>query len=131
MSIYQPGGAGQTAGRDTVRQRRHDPGSRRKNIINGTRTGSDLSDSFGGVRILDLYVGGCKNDTNPDTIINFCRKYHVEVKKCELLSKNSEWLKSYKVSVNSEDRAKLLESEFWPTGIFVRKFFKGRSRRES
>ena len=108
----------------------HVPEPRGRNIINGSRKGSVPSDSFGGDRILDIYVGGCKNETTADIINDYCRKYGVNIKKCELLPKKSDWVQSFKVSVNFEDREKLLKGDFWPTGIYVRKFFKGKSRNE-
>ena len=42
----------------------------------------------------------------------------------------SDWFKSFKVSVTEEDRDKLLDGEFWPCGVIVRKFFKGRARND-
>ena len=79
-------------------------------------------------RILDTYVGGCSVNTTQEEISQYCRENGVEIKKCEALPQNNEWVKAYKLSTMAADRVKLLDGEFWPEGIYVRKFFKGKTR---
>ena len=91
--------------------------------INGTRAAVS-SGLTSGLRILDIFVGGCGLQTSADEISNYCRDNDVIVKKCESIETKSEWYKSYKISIDASIRDKLLDAEFWPEGIFVRKFFR-------
>ena len=97
-----------------------------KSVISGTKpVGNGLSSD---TRILDIFVGGCGLDTTEDDIFKYCNDNGVNLKKCELLQSKSEWYKSFKVSVIADNRDELLKSEFWPKGIFVRKFFRPKYR---
>ena len=98
----------------------------RNNIIVGSRPSE--SDIAANDRVYDIYVGGCNPQSNEQSIENFCIKYGVTPKKCLTLPIKSEWVKSYKVSVTAEDRDKILKADFWPTGVFVRKFFRGKNQ---
>jgi len=42
------------------------------------------------------------------------------------LETKASWYKAYKLTVNANDRDKLLTPEAWPEGVFVRKYFKAR-----
>ena len=103
--------------------------SRRVNIV-GTREsgrGSGSGSGLSGVqRIFDVFVGGCDLETSDDDIKTFCSSNEVNVKKCESIPTKSEWYTSFKVSVLLSDRDKLLNADFWPRGVFVRKIFRAR-----
>ena len=49
---------------------------------------------------------------------------------CIELSKEPSQMKSFKVSVFSVHRVKLLDADKWPENIHVRKFFKPRNGRQ-
>ena len=98
--------------------------ARRVNI-SGTRPASTGLSS--GQRVLDVFVGGCGLETTVEEIKNYCSVNEINVKKCETLVTKSEWYRSYKISVDALNRDKLLDAEFWPQGIFVRKFFRPRT----
>ena len=101
-------------------------GHRRRNVIYGTKTNE--SSLMSGDRIAEIYVGGCNTDTTTDKITQYCAQNGVTVRKCEALNQTTEWTKSFKVSIPSDVRTKMLEAEFWPRGVFVRQFYKARSR---
>ena len=82
-------------------------------------------------RVLDVFVGGCGLDSDSDQIKSYCVSLGICVKNCVNLDSRSEWSKSFKISVNLPDRDKLLDPTFWPSGIFVRKFYKPRSARNN
>ena len=114
-------------GNDPIQASRNQHGPRtRRNIIVGTKN----SDSVigGGERVLDIYVGGCGKECTTENITSYCDEHGISIKKCELLQSSSEWNRSFKVSATANDRDKLLLGEFWPQGIFVRRFFKARNR---
>ena len=108
-----------------------DPGARRNNIIIGNRQNSDSTEFSGGERVFDLYVGGCNTDSSSENIADYCRRNGVVVKNSESLPQNLQWVKSFKISVGENDREKLLKSEFWPLGIYVRKFYRRKTRNDS
>lgn len=82
-------------------------------------------------RVLDVFVGGCGLESDAGQIKSHCESSGINVKNCVNLDSRSEWSKSYKISVNLPDRDKLLDPTFWPSGIFVRKFYKPRSARDN
>ena len=97
---------------------------RRREVITGCRTSE--SDISAGDRIVDIFVGGCGQTCTSEKITDFCVKYGIPIRKCEELKSASEWVKSFKVSATFENREKLLDGNFWPQGVFVRKFFRRR-----
>ena len=96
----------------------------RKSVISGTK--SDTNGLSSGSRILDVFVGGCGVETTENSIVHYCTVNGVNVRKCEVLDGKSEWTKSFKVSIEANKRDDLLNADFWPKGIFVRKFFRAR-----
>ena len=82
----------------------------------------------GASRVSEVFVGGCLLDSTDNQLIEFCKDSGVELKKCESLNSKSAWYKSYKISVDFSDKDKVLSNDFWPKGIFVRKFYMPRQR---
>ena len=108
----------------------HRSNAARRNIVVGTSsaTGSNL---VGVPRVLDIFVGGCGNDTTEADVTEYCSSKGITLKKCEVLPTKSEWYGPYKISVSAPDRDNILKPEFWPQSVFVRKFFKARIGRNS
>ena len=98
--------------------------------IEGTRT-STLAGLTSAQRVLDIYVGGCSLDSDEANLNGFCEENGVTIKKCELLQTKSQWCKAYKITVDAASRDSVLDAEFWPQGIYVRKFFNARIARNS
>ena len=100
------------------------PGWRRN--IAGTREHN--SGGLTGVqRILDVFIGGCDKATVCSDITEFCTTNGVQVRECISLPTKAQWYVAFKVSVTASDRDKLLNPEFWPAGVFVRKFLKAKN----
>ena len=95
--------------------------------ISGTKRSATLS---GVPKVLDVFVGGCELSSTHHQIEEYCKSSGIDLKGCEPLETKSRWYKSYKISVLLSHRDKLLQPEFWPEGIFVRKFFKARSKQQ-
>ena len=96
------------------------------NIVGSNETTDDELSSA--PKILDVYVGGCNTSTTIEGLKNYCkRKFSFDHIECEQLKSRFDDRKSFKVSVRDFNRDTLLNSESWPTGIIVRKFFKARS----
>ena len=119
-------------GTETTNARNHTKRRQNRNRnpnISGTRiSNSGLS---GAPRIFDLFVGGCEIGSTKEGIMDYCVENGVNVAKCDDLRNKSPWYKSYKLSMVESERDKLLVPEFWPQGIFVRKFYKPRQRQDS
>ena len=109
------GRAARSGGRQTTR----------RGNISGTRTTAAGLSTV--PRILDVFLGGCSLDTDSNDIIEYCKAGNIEPRKCESLPSRSEWYKCFKISVLAQDREKLLESDFWPSGSFVGKYYKPKS----
>ena len=111
------------SGEDLAKGSRNRKGRRFKNIAG---TASKSVGLAGAPRVVDIYVGGCSLETTSQNIEDFCRKNDVVCRKSEELKTKSEWYKSFKISITSGDRDKVLSPEIWPEGVFVRKFFSSR-----
>ena len=110
---------------------RQDPPGRRANVV-GTSVEAAGSGGLSGVeRILDVFVGGCDKNTTVSDLENYCSTNDFRIEKCEALTTRSEWYNAFKISVLATKRDELLKPEFWPVGIFVRKFFKSRALRNN
>ena len=98
------------------------------NVVKGTKasTSGGLASTE---KVFDVYVGGCSPDSTVQQMEEFCVGNGITLKRCELLSQNNDWVKSYKISIRAQDRDKLLEGDFWPEGLYVRKFYKARAQK--
>ena len=95
---------------------------KRNERISGTRKND--SSLVGAPRVYDVYLGGLSKDADEAKINAYVSKNGVNMIKCEMLKASNDWHRSFKLSMSSADRDKLLKAEFWPEGVFVRKFYK-------
>ena len=56
-------------------------------------------------------------------IEEYCSDNGIQISKCEAIKSLSTTSKSFKVTVRASQRDKLLDANFWPENILVRKFF--------
>ena len=82
-------------------------------------------------RDLDIFVGGCSVESSEQELLDYCEEKNIPQKGIERLLTKSTWHQPYKLTVAAEDRDRLLSPELWPSGIFVRKFFKNGSGRQN
>ena len=102
---------------------------KRKNI-SGSREVE--SGGLSGVeRVVDVFLGGCSLDSDIDQIKRYCSSLQVTLKNIIDLESKSLYYKSFKLSINISDREQLLSEDFWPKGIFIRKFYNPRKSRNS
>ena len=79
------------------------------------------------VRTADIYVGNCGPDVNAQSIEEYLLDiYKIKINKCEELITKSQTYKAFKVSLNLDDRTKVLSPDAWPRGITCRKFYNPR-----
>ena len=96
--------------------------------INGTRP-TTTGGLTGVQRVLDFFVAGCELDTTPRIISDHCSDNGVSVKNCESLNTRSERYTCFKLSIDADDKETVLNSNFWPRGVFLRNYYKPRSNR--
>ena len=104
---------------------------RKKNIVDSKKSsGSDTLKSA--IRLADLYIGNCDANVSTESLSQYIySEMNMKVEKCEsLLSKNVNY-KSFKVTLNLNDRLKLLSPDVWPEGIICRKFYSPRNNSNS
>ena len=81
----------------------------------------------GAARLADLYVGNCDTDVTSESILEYiANEMNIKIVKCESLVSKNVNCKSFKVTLNINDRLKLLSPEIWPEGIICRKFYSQR-----
>ena len=100
--------------------------SKRRQNIEGTR---ELDDGFlkCAKKMSDLYVGRCDVDIQPNTIVDYVKnEFKINVIECLELDTKIRFSKAFKLTVELNDRNKLLDLESWPKGIIVRKFYNRR-----
>ena len=78
--------------------------------------------------IMDIFEGCCDTKKRLKSISEILQW---NSKNCKHLTSKSEWYEAYKISMRVTDREKLMKSESWPQRIFVRKYFKARTGRNS
>ena len=109
-----------------ARRGRYNRAPARRINIAGTRTTTSAGLSAA-PRVLDVYVGGCGLETNVDNLSSFCNEQGVNLQKCELLPSRAQWCRAYKISVDADAKDTVFSAEFWPEGIYVRRFFNARN----
>ena len=120
----QPPAAGEEGNPST-----HRPQRKRRDVISGRRTAN--SEFASNEQVVDIFLGGCKTSTTNEIIETYCTTNNVPLKRCELLNSRNEWIKCFKLSVLLSDREKILDGDFWPCGVYVRKFFNNNRPRNS
>ena len=99
---------------------------RRKNIVGSKKTvvGGTLKSA---VRLGDLYIGNCDQDVTSESLTKYIfDEMKIKVEKCEQLVTRNVNCVSFKLTLNMNDRQKLLSPDVWPEGIICRKFYNPR-----
>ena len=101
-----------------------------KSVVVGSRRNADGGGIKGAKRYADLYIGNCDLDVSVDSLISHViKETGIKVHKCESLKSKSIVSKSFKISLNVNDRQKLLNPDIWPEDIVCRKFYNPRHQR--
>ena len=93
----------------------------KNSVIRGNKT--VVGKQLGAVRYADMYIGGCNKNVVPGDIENYCTsQLKVNVMSCEGLKTKSTRFNSFKVTMTYEDRNKVLDANYWPENVVVRKY---------
>lgn len=100
----------------------------KKDRIIGTKNNSGAGSLKSAIRTADLYIGNCDVDVTPDSLSRYILDdTDVRVIKCEEIPTRFVNSKSFKVTLNLNDRKTLLLSEVWPQGIVCGKYYSPRN----
>ena len=117
--MLRGGGGSVRGGRRPFTQSRNIAGTRDLDSSNGLR---------GANRVVDVFVGGCDKQCNSNDIESYCKDIDISPRKCESLNSKSIWYNSFKISIDFENLDTILSANFWPKGVFVRRFYNARTR---
>ena len=94
---------------------------KRKNNIIGSKKTTGSVPLRSAVRVGDLYIGNCDFDATVDSLAQYIvEEMKINVTNVEQLSSRIMSSKSFKVTVNMNDRQRLLSPDVWPEGIICR-----------
>ena len=100
----------------TVNRRRN-----ARNVIKGSK-------KFNGSLIAaceyrDIYIGRCHVSVTSEIIKEYAKnEIGIEALGCSCISRDGVNIKTFKLSVRSEDSDKILDASLWPENVYVRKY---------
>ncbi len=97
---------------------------RRTKAIVGTGQSSDVRGAPEPNR--DIFVFRIDPEINTDNIKTYMNKKGTEVREITLMSKDGSKFHSFKVSIKLSDLNTVMNSEYWPAGVNVRRFWQPR-----
>ena len=99
--------------------------------VTGTRT--VLEGGFKGAPApsRDIFVYRVEKDTPDNVIKDYIVTYGIEVRSVVCLSSENATFSSFKVVISVSDLPKVLDPEFWPTGVCVRRLYAPREPRQT
>ena len=71
----------------------------------------------------NFFIGGCTLETTEFDISGHCSELGVVFGECENLATKAGWYRAFRIVVDDSETDDLLSAEFWPEGVFVRKFY--------
>jgi len=71
----------------------------------------------------DIFVYWIEKDTPDDVIKDYIVAYGIKVRSVECVSTENATFNSFRVEISVSDLSKVLDPEFWPTGVCVRRFY--------
>ena len=99
---------------------------KKKNVIGSRKVSSSVLKCA--MRTADLYIGNCDPGVTVDILSTYIKEdLNIDIVRCEKLQSRYDNYSSFKVTLNVNDRIKLLSSEVWPDGVVCRKFFSPRN----
>ena len=96
--------------------------SNRRGVF-GTKKPSPAAKVVGVVRKFDLFVGKCSPNTTCLNIVEYCQEGGIKIEGCEKLNSRSTSTNSFKITTTAHERDKLLDPDFWPEDVIIRKFY--------
>ena len=67
-----------------------------------------------------------EKDTTADSIKDYIVNNDVEVRSIDCVSNENATFSSFKVEIRVSDMSQVLDPEFWPSGVHVRRFYAAR-----
>jgi hypothetical protein len=79
----------------------------------------------------DLFVYRVQDGNSSEDIKGYINDNHVDVRDIEQTSKEGSKFLSFKVTIRASDMQKVLQPDFWPCGVCVRRFWRPRTQERS
>ena len=78
-------------------------------------------------RVTDLYIGRCEKDLTVEKLNNYITtELGVNPLNCIQIATKIMYATAFKVTVGSDDRFKLFDSDSWPEGVICRRYISGK-----
>ena len=74
-----------------------------------------------------VYIGQFDNNSTADAVKSSIESQGVSVVELEELKLNHNRFKSFRLCLKKEAMPKILDPDFWPAGVVVRRFWRGKS----
>ena len=104
------------------RRRRERPPQNRRPPIKGTASSSKLRGAPEPSR--DLFVYRVTKETVQDDLMEYLKDKHIQPRDIEKLSNTEAKFSSFRVEVKVSELDTLLDPNFWPEGVCVRRFYR-------
>ena len=108
----------------TTEQRKRNKSQRKRTAVTGTSSSSKLKGAPEPSR--DLFVYRVEKGTEIGDIEEYLTSKHTSCRSVAKVSNPDAKFDSFKVEIKASDMSHLLDANFWPMGICVRRFFKPR-----
>ena len=101
----------------------------KKNITSKGNLGGNFKSAR---KVADLYIGNCDTEVTCEIISKYILdEMGIKIENCIALESKSSSSSSFKITLNLDDRLKLLSPDSWPEGIICRRFYSPRSLNQS
>ena len=101
---------------------------KRKPQATGTRKPNSYINLRGAQKNVDLFVGRCDNDITSEDVMTYIEKeLKMKAVSCTELQTRVSFSKSFKLTININDRNTLMSDDSWPEGIICRKYYNKQS----
>ena len=81
-----------------------------------------------GAKYTHLFVSRVYSDVSADDLKNFISEEGVKVHQIKIISREESRMKSFKVTIMTEDKENVMLDTLWPAGVACREFFERREK---
>lgn len=100
---------------------------RQNNLVVGRKVVDGLVSCRGADLTCSVYLGHFDNSSTYDAVKTSIESQDVTVIELEELKLNHCRFKSFRLCLKKDSMAKILDPDFWPSGVVVRRFWRGKT----
>ena len=113
--------------RQRVAHRSQSRPRRQNNLVVGRKVVDGLVSCRGADLTCSVYLGHFDNSSTYDAVKTSIESQNVTVIELEELKLNHCRFKSFRLCLKKDSMAKILDPDFWPSGVVVRRFWRGKT----